>query len=149
MKREWMKPGDSVKLKSGEIVTVKSLEYNEICIQERGGHIPKSEIIEIIEPDRTDHSVDSNKMMSAEDPKIASKSQAWLLDNGCGDLVLTSRGDRIYASDAMTKFSIQEVEANNEKWGEKIQKLLDHSYDLHTLDGQGRYLKNELENLLK
>jgi hypothetical protein len=49
--RNFMKVGDQVRLTNGEIVTVRSLEYE--CISIIGGHefIPKSDIVQIIEPD--------------------------------------------------------------------------------------------------
>lgn len=48
-KRNWLVPGVQVQMKTGEILTVKSLEFNDFVSHERVGYIPKKDIHTIIE----------------------------------------------------------------------------------------------------
>jgi hypothetical protein len=47
MDRNYFKIGDKVKMKTGEILTIKSLEYLEFTCEEKAGYIPKSDIKKI------------------------------------------------------------------------------------------------------
>ena len=48
--RNYLRVGDKVLLKSGEVITVKSLEFRHIVAEEVSGYIPKSKINKILEP---------------------------------------------------------------------------------------------------
>ena len=47
-KRNWLAPGVKVQMKTGEILTVKSLEFREFVAHERAGYIQKKDIHTII-----------------------------------------------------------------------------------------------------
>ena len=48
--RAFLRPGDKVLMKDGEILTVKSLEFKEFVSTERVGYIPKSGIDCLLDP---------------------------------------------------------------------------------------------------
>jgi len=47
--RNWMKRGDKIRMKDGEILTVKWLEYRDFICEEKVGYIPKKYIDTIME----------------------------------------------------------------------------------------------------
>lgn len=42
--RSYLRRGDKVRMKDGEILTVRSLEFREFCAEEKIGYIPKKDI---------------------------------------------------------------------------------------------------------
>jgi hypothetical protein len=48
-KRNWLAPGIKVQMSTGEILTVKSLEFRDFVSHERVGYIPKKDIHTIVE----------------------------------------------------------------------------------------------------
>ena len=47
--RNWLAPGVKVQMNTGEILTVKSIEFRDFVSHERVGYIPKNDIHTIIE----------------------------------------------------------------------------------------------------
>lgn len=42
--RNYLRRGDKVRMKDGEILTVRSLVFREFCAEEKVGYIPKKDI---------------------------------------------------------------------------------------------------------
>ena len=47
--RNYLRRGDKARMKDGEILTVRSLEFKEFCSEEKIGYIPKKDIDTVIE----------------------------------------------------------------------------------------------------
>ena len=47
--RNYLRRGDKVRMKDGEILTVRSLEFREFCAEEKIGYIPKKDIDTVME----------------------------------------------------------------------------------------------------
>lgn len=47
--RNYLRRGDKVRMKDGEILTVRSLEFREFCAEEKVGYIPKKDIDTVME----------------------------------------------------------------------------------------------------
>lgn len=47
--RNYLRRGDKVRMKDGEILTVRSLEFREFCVEEEVGYIPKKDIDTVME----------------------------------------------------------------------------------------------------
>ena len=54
MSKNFLNPGDKVKMKDGEILTVKSLEFTEFVEIERVGYVKKKDIDEVLDGLETD-----------------------------------------------------------------------------------------------
>lgn len=47
--RNYLRRGDKVRMKDGEILTVRSLEFRDFCAEEKVGCIPKNDIDTVME----------------------------------------------------------------------------------------------------
>lgn len=52
--RNFLMPGDKVRMADGDILTVKSLEFTDFVSVERVGYVPKRDIVEILDEELTD-----------------------------------------------------------------------------------------------